>query len=100
MQPSSLILSDVASTPIDVARFIGDKTGASTTIAHLIMKVVDWLLGILGLEHNQTLVTVMYASVVLAIALVTGYIAQIIIFHISRIITKKWNSRVYLILHH
>lgn len=102
MQPSSLILSvaDVANTPIDVTRFIGDKTGASSTIAHLIMKVVDWLLGILGLEHNQTLVTVMYASVVLAIALVTGYIAQIIIFHICRIIAKKWNSRVYLILHH
>ena len=57
---SSLIslLIKTGGSPIDVTHFIGDRVGASYAIAHFIMSIVDWLLGVFGLEKNQTLVMV------------------------------------------
>lgn len=99
--PTSIISAtpDIVKAPIDITRFIGDKTGASYGIAKFVMSVVDWLLGIFGLEHNETLVTVLYASVVLILSLVVGYIAQFIIFRLTRFIAQRWNGVVYTSLH-
>lgn len=82
-------------TPIDVRHFVGDATGLSYTTAQLIMKVVDWILGVFGLEHNQTLVTFLYAAVVFGVSLVVGYIAQLIIFGLTRALAKRWGSDLY-----
>ncbi len=80
----------------DIQRFIGDQTeGASYEIARLTMGVVDWILGIFGLDHNQTLVTFVYAAVVFGVSLVVGYITQWILFRIIRFITKRYNSGFY-----
>lgn len=54
-------------TTTDITRFIGDNTGSSKTIAVFVMNVVDWILGYVGLSHNITVVTVLYAAVVLGI---------------------------------
>ena len=39
----------LSTSPDDLTRFIGDKTGASYEIAHFMMSIVDWILGIFGL---------------------------------------------------
>lgn len=94
-----LFLADVApialNKPIDVTNFVGDKSGLSYELATIVMSVVDWILGIFGLEHNTTLVTFVYAVVVFGISLVVGYIVQWILFALLRVITKKWNGATY-----
>ncbi len=94
----SVILS-LVSTVIgtgDIYRFIGDRTeGASYEIARLTMHIVDWILGIFGLEYNQTLVTFFYAAVVFGESLVVGYVTQWIIFRGLRYITKRYDSDIY-----
>ncbi|MDE6277823.1 MAG: mechanosensitive ion channel family protein [Muribaculaceae bacterium] len=85
----------LASEPYDVTHFVGDSTGSSYAIAQLIMKVVDWILGIFGLDHYQTLVTFLYAAVVLGISLVVGWIVQWIVLSIVRIIARRWNGGMY-----
>ena len=93
--PFILLATTAGHSPIDVTHFIGDRTGVSYATAEFIMKIVDWILAIFGLEHNQTIVTFFYAAVVLGISLVVGYIAQVIIFGATRAIAKRWNSEAY-----
>lgn len=81
--------------PIDVTRFIGDSTGASYAIAQWIMGIVYHVADFFGLEHNQTVVTILYAAVVLGVALVVGWVAQWVIFRIVRIIARRWGTEVY-----
>ena len=82
-------------SPEDLSRFIGDDTGASYQVAHFMMSIVDWLLGIFGLEHNITLVTFLYAAVVLGISIAAGYIFQVVILWICRQIARRWSLPVY-----
>lgn len=92
---SSPLLPIPVDRPIDAADFAGETSGTTYMVANWIMKIVDWLLGLLGLEHNQTLVTVFYAGVVLGVALVVGYIAKWIILHIVREIARRWSNDTY-----
>lgn len=81
---------------IDVHHFIGDRTGgASYAISQWIMDVVDWILSVFGLEHNQTLVTFLYAAVVFAVAMGVGYVAKWIILRVVREIARRWDSGMY-----
>lgn len=82
-------------TTTDITHFIGDNTGSSQAIAEFVMRVVDWILGYIGLAHNITVVTVLYAAVVLGISLVVGYVAKWIIFALSEQVAKRWNSDTY-----
>ena len=97
--PLTSVAAAIVNTPIDLTHFIGDRTGASYTIATFVMSVVDWLLGIFGLEHNQTIVTILYAAVVLVLSLVVGYVVQVIIFSVTRFIAQRWNNHIYSSLH-
>ncbi len=92
-----LILTAIADPNklFDVRTFIGDKEGASYAIARFVMNVVDWLLGVFGLEQNQTLVTFLYAVVVFGIAVAAGYVFQWIIFKIVSLLTKHWDTDIY-----
>lgn len=45
-------------------------------LASLMMNIVNWLLGLVGLEHNQTIVTWTYAVVVFVVSIAIGYIAK------------------------
>ncbi|MCM1033365.1 MAG: mechanosensitive ion channel family protein [Odoribacter sp.] len=83
------------STAVDLSHFIGDSTGASQVIAATIMRVVDWVLGIFGLDHNQTIVTFLYAAVVFGVACVVGWIVQFIVYHAVRVVAKRWNNDTY-----
>lgn len=91
----TMLLSVLSPSVDDIRHFIGDNNGASYAIAEQIMKVVDWILGIFGLEHNQNIVTFLYAAVVFGVALIVGWITQWIVLHIVRMIAKHWSGDIY-----
>lgn len=89
------ILCAIGQKPIDVTHFIGDKTGISYFIAHFIMKIVDWILGVMGLENDTNVVTFLYATVVLGVAVVAGYLVKWAVLWIIDKITGKWITDTY-----
>lgn len=84
--------------PIDAEHFAGATSGSTYVVATWIMKIVDWLLGIFGLDNNKTIVTMLYAAVVLAVAIVVGSVAKWIILTIVRQIAKRWSNDTYIAL--
>lgn len=88
-------LSVIGPSVDDIRHFIGDNDGASYAIAEQIMKVVNWLLGIFGLEHDQNIVTFLYAAVVFGVALIVGWITQRVVLSLVRVVTKHWSSDIY-----
>ena len=89
------LLLIVGQKPIDVTRFIGDSDGFSYAIAQFIMNIVNWLLGVVGLEKNTTVVTFMYAVVGLGVAIVAGWIVQWIVLTGVKAIAHRWDSDMY-----
>ena len=87
--------SGVADAADNLSRFITDSEGFSYTIAKLIMSIVDWILGVFGLEHDSGLVTFLYAAVVFVVAVVAGYIFQRVLLLIVEAIARRWSSDTY-----
>lgn len=60
------------------------------TVARWIMKAVYWILDLVGLEHNATLFTTIYALLVLAISVMIGYAVKWLIIlaadHLAKIV--------------
>lgn len=81
--------------PIEAENFTMDANESSYMIAHWIMKIVNWLLSIFGLEHNQTIVTLLYAAVVLGIAILIGYAAKYLILELVKRIARRWSNDMY-----
>ncbi|MDO4319269.1 MAG: mechanosensitive ion channel [Bacteroidales bacterium] len=79
----------------NLGRYITGRDGLSYNIARFIMNIVDWLLGVFGLEQDSMLVTFFYALVVVAVALVVGYISQWILLRIVDIIAHYWDNATY-----
>lgn len=86
-----------AGSPVvdNLSRFITARDGISYEVGRFVMNIVDWLLGIFGLEDNSGLVTFLYASVVFCIAVVVGYVTQWVIIRLVEVIAKRWNSDTY-----
>lgn len=80
---------------VDISHFVKAEQGSSYEIASWIMSVVDWILGLFGLEGNQTIVTTLYAAVVFGVAIVVGYVAQVAILYLVRQVAKRWNGDLY-----
>ena len=90
------ILLTLPTDKIDVTHFVGaEHDNVSFVLSQWTMNVVDWILHLFGLEHNQTLVTTLYAIVVLGIALIVGWIVQWALLKVLRAIARRWNSAVY-----
>lgn len=87
--------SGVADAADNLSRFITDSEGFSYTIAKFIMSIVDWILGVFGLEHDSGLVTFLYAAVVFVAAVVAGYIFQRVLLLIVEAIARRWSSDTY-----
>ena len=92
---SLLLLAATTRPAIDITRFIGDRDGISAEIARFIMDIVDWILGVFGLDNNTTIVTFLYATVVLGLSLVAGYIVQWLVLHAVQTVAKHWSSDTY-----
>lgn len=82
-------------TADDIRRFIGESTGASYEISRSIMHAVNSILRFFGLEHNEVVVTFLYAAIVLCVALLVGWVAQWLIFRLVRFVAKRWDSGMY-----
>ncbi len=78
-----------------ISRFVGDRDGLSHDIAGFVMSIVDWILGIFGLDHDSNLVTFIYAAVVLGIAVVVGMASQWIILKVVETIAQRWSTSTY-----
>ena len=89
------VAASAVTHPVDVTHFIGNNTGSSYALAQFIMKIVDWILGVFGLEHNNTLVTFLYAAVVFGVAIVVGRITQVIVLGGVHAFARRWNSQTY-----
>ncbi len=89
------VAASAVTYPVDVTHFIGNNTGSSYALARFIMKIVDWILGVFGLEHNSTLVTFLYAAVVFGVAIVVGRITQVIVLGGVHAFARRWNSQTY-----
>lgn len=89
------LLSLSPDKPIDAEHFVGTTSGAAYRCASMFMRIVDWLLGIFGLQHNETIVTILYAIVVFLVAITVGMAARWVIFTASRAIAKRWNNGTY-----
>lgn len=85
----------VSETARHLSRFVTETDGFSYSVASFIMNIVDWILGVFGLEHNTSLVTFLYAAVVLAVALVVGYVFQWILLKIVETIARHWSNATY-----
>ena len=90
-----LLLASAVRPPIDITPFIGDRDGISAAIARFIMDIVDWILGVFGLDNNTTVVTFLYAAVVLGLSLVVGYIVQWLVLHAVQAVARHWSSDTY-----
>lgn len=95
MFPINYIVADAIRTPVDITHFIGDRDGISAAIAGFIMNIVDWILGVFGLDNNTTIVTFLYAAVVLGLSIVAGYIVQWIVLKTVQTIAQHWDSDTY-----
>ncbi len=67
-------------------------------IARLLMDVSKFLSKIVGFEHNSTVITTIYATLVFLLSLLIGWILQAIIVAITRKVSKHLNSDIYSIL--
>lgn len=95
LQYFNILTAAITNAPIDVTHFIGDRNGLSADVAHFVMNIVDWILGVFGLDNNTTMVTFLYASVVLVLAVVAGYIVQWVVLKIVQTVARHWKGDMY-----
>lgn len=82
----------------NINRFIGDDQGLSHDVASFLLGLVDKILSVVGLEHNQGLVTFLYTAIVIGVAIVVGWIFQIIILKVVKFVARKWSNDTYVAL--
>ena len=87
--------SGVTEAADNLGRFITERDGFSYHVARFIMNIVDWILGVFGLEQDSPVVTFLYAAVIFGVALVIGYVFQWILLKIVETIAKRWSSDTY-----
>lgn len=85
----------VATAAENLGKFITERDGFSYSVAKFIMNIVDWLLGVFGLEHDSSLVTFFYASVVFAVAFLVGYAFQWILLRLVEAFARHWSNDTY-----
>lgn len=97
IMPSAFIIRSVAEVAesVNLSRFIGDVRGVSRAAAKFIMSIVDWMLAAFGLDDDETVVTLLYAAVVLGVAVAVGRAAQRVILKLVKILTRRWSSGIY-----
>ena len=87
--------TEIAGAADNLGRFITARDGFSYNVARFIMSIVDWILGVFGLEHHSSLVTFLYAAVVLAVALVVGHLFQWVVLKTVEAVARHWSGDTY-----
>lgn len=94
MNPLLLLVPVKETTPVDKML---DSTTVETTyaIGKWLMSCVEWVLNKVGLEHHETLVTIIYASLVFIIAMFIGRAVQWIVATILNKLGPHIKSDLY-----
>lgn len=83
---------------VPVVELHGATEESYYTVAKWIMKGVDWLLHLVGLEHNQFLATALYAIAVFLIAIGIGQVVKWVILyvvdHLSKVVKYDLYTRL------
>ncbi|MCH5226683.1 MAG: mechanosensitive ion channel [Muribaculaceae bacterium] len=80
----------------EIANHVPDQ--GTFTIAHWIMELVHWFLGLFKADNDATLFTFVYAVVVFLISWGVGYVLQWIVLGIVRLIGRRFNGENYQVL--
>lgn len=75
-----------------------DEMQGTFTVAHWLMELVHWFLGLFHAQDNSWLFTFIYAIVVFLISFGVGWILQWIVLGIVRFIGKRWKGLNYMAL--
>lgn len=78
--------------PVDISPVAEQST---YFLARIVMKVVHWLLDLIGLEHNHDLFIWLYAIVVFCISIGVGYIVKWLVLLVVRIVGSHLKSKMY-----
>lgn len=89
------VTSVVTHTPSDLARLMGIADNHYTYITEMVMHIVEWMLGLVGLQHNPTVATVVYAAVVFAIAIGIGVVVKWIVLGVARKVAEHIDGGFY-----
>ena len=72
-----------------------DENQGTFAIAHWLMELVNWFLGLFHAEHDATLFTFVYAVVVFGVSCGVGYILKWIILGIVKVIGPRLKGKGY-----
>lgn len=72
-----------------------DDLQGTYAVAHWLMDLVHWFLGLFHAENDQTLFTFVYAVIVFLISWGLGYVLQWIVLGIVRLVGKKYHGHTY-----
>ncbi|MCH5239350.1 MAG: mechanosensitive ion channel family protein [Muribaculaceae bacterium] len=87
-------IAEMAKPVIPGVELHGENQG-TFAIAHWLMDLVKWFLGLFHADDNATLFTFIYAIIVFAIAWVTGWVLQWIVLGIVRVVGKRLKGHGY-----
>ncbi|MCH5234529.1 MAG: mechanosensitive ion channel family protein [Muribaculaceae bacterium] len=74
---------------------IHDETQGTYTIAHWLMELVHWFLGLFHADNDATLFTAVYAVIVFLISYGVGWLLKVIILGIVRVIGPRIKGKSY-----
>lgn len=72
-----------------------DETQGTFAIAHWLMDLVHWFLGLFHADNDRTLFTFVYAIIVFLISWGLGYVLQWIVLGIVRLVGKRYHGKGY-----
>lgn len=64
-------------------------------IARLLMKVVDLILSLVGMENNSTLSIILYAAIVFLLSFGIGIVVQWVVVAVAKYVGKHWHATLY-----
>lgn len=93
MLPQEVVHEGLEAMPkVDLSESAQEGTYA---IAHLLMKVVDAILSLVGMQGNTVLSTILYAALVFFIAIGIGYLVKWIVVFMMNHIGNRLHSVIY-----
>ena len=92
---SLIAVAEKASAVVPKVTLSPETEQNTYTVARWIMGIVNWLLSLVGLEHNTTLFLWIYAALVFVISIGIGYVVTWVILGSVKLIGKRLKTPLY-----
>ncbi|MBD5226846.1 MAG: mechanosensitive ion channel [Bacteroidales bacterium] len=92
---SLIAVAEKASAVVPKVSLSPETEQNTYTVARWIMGIVNWLLSLVGLEHNTTLFLWIYAALVFVISIGIGYVVTWVILGSVKLIGKRLKTPLY-----